>query len=504
MPGDWRLPLSLLLAASVLVAASHREVSQKSLSHALVKTAKPADDGTQILRDINRFAGQYWARTSGYDAHLPPHVNGHDEFESAWAKEVQANLHGLPVTVLRQAVSTPGFLGLPPKRDGMNIIAVVPGSLTPGVAVIVGAHPDGEPFSKGSAYDDTSGSMVLLNLARALGKEWRSRGLPVVTVEFVLFDAEEQGLIGSNAYAFNYRHGALMPRPIYMINEEQSGIGYPVRPFGLASKPPIAVHGITTGSLPTSLRGAFGTWIPPQPLALALTIDRLKKARSQVFRELRRAHQQLHYRGGSRSVFRPGDQHFLSLGPTSLCCSDNDPFETLGLPTTTFAGDSNYYDQHAPSWSYPYDQPEDTPTAMACDTGGSPQPSQALQAALAVPLDMSRILVNNYAPPAKRKPGVTVFSNLPVAKSTIEFHLVGTSTANWAFGDGTTGTGIHLSHIYARAGVYGLTVKHGKSVDHFNLQVLAKLPAFGNHLRVHPPPRRPWHPSELQSIAGCH
>src|SRR5437660_5818621 len=97
--------------------------------------------------------------------------------------------------------------------------------------------------------------------------------LPGLTVEFVLFDAEEQGLIGSNAYTFNYRHGAVMPHPVYMINEEQSGIGYPIRPFGLAARSATAVYGITTGSLPPSLRNAFGPAVPPQSSSLALALQ---------------------------------------------------------------------------------------------------------------------------------------------------------------------------------------------------------------------------------------
>src|SRR5581483_2439594 len=101
------------------------------------------------------------------------------------------------------------------------IVVAVPGSRHPERAILVGAHYDGEPTSHGSAYDDTSGSALMLGVARELAALWRVRGLPAETVEFVLFDAEEQGLVGSSAYAFAWQHGAVLPAPDLLINEEQ-------------------------------------------------------------------------------------------------------------------------------------------------------------------------------------------------------------------------------------------------------------------------------------------
>ena len=51
----------------------------------------------------------------------------------------------------------------------------VPGSQRPNQTVVVGCHPDGEPLSHGSAYDDASGCINALGLARVLGEQWRQR-----------------------------------------------------------------------------------------------------------------------------------------------------------------------------------------------------------------------------------------------------------------------------------------------------------------------------------------
>ncbi|MBD3219160.1 MAG: M28 family peptidase [candidate division Zixibacteria bacterium] len=76
-----------------------------------------------------------------------------------------------------------------------NVVAFKVGSVLPDHHVIVGAHRDAVPLSPG-ADDNGSGTAAVLEIARIL-KDVDT----YCTIVFALFDAEENGLIGSSAYA---------------------------------------------------------------------------------------------------------------------------------------------------------------------------------------------------------------------------------------------------------------------------------------------------------------
>jgi Zn-dependent M28 family amino/carboxypeptidase len=78
-----------------------------------------------------------------------------------------------------------------------NTVAEIRGSERPGQVVILGAHLDSWDLGTG-VTDNGTGSMVVLEAARVLAQS----GLkPRRSVRFVLFSGEEQGLLGSRAYA---------------------------------------------------------------------------------------------------------------------------------------------------------------------------------------------------------------------------------------------------------------------------------------------------------------
>jgi Zn-dependent M28 family amino/carboxypeptidase len=78
-----------------------------------------------------------------------------------------------------------------------NTVAEIKGSQYPGQVVILGAHLDSWDLGTGTT-DNGTGSMVVLEAARALAKS----GLkPARTIRFILFTGEEEGLLGSRAYA---------------------------------------------------------------------------------------------------------------------------------------------------------------------------------------------------------------------------------------------------------------------------------------------------------------
>jgi carboxypeptidase Q len=78
-----------------------------------------------------------------------------------------------------------------------NTLAEIRGSERPGQVVILGAHLDSWDLGTG-VTDNGTGSMVVLETARIIAKS----GLkPKRSIRFVLFSGEEQGLLGSRAYA---------------------------------------------------------------------------------------------------------------------------------------------------------------------------------------------------------------------------------------------------------------------------------------------------------------
>ena len=87
-------------------------------------------------------------------------------------------------------------LGTKPVQQ-WNTVAEIRGSEKPGEVVILGAHLDSWDLGTGTT-DNGTGSMVVLEAARAIAQS----GLhPKRTIRFILFSGEEEGLLGSAAYA---------------------------------------------------------------------------------------------------------------------------------------------------------------------------------------------------------------------------------------------------------------------------------------------------------------
>jgi carboxypeptidase Q len=87
-------------------------------------------------------------------------------------------------------------MGQTPVRQ-WNTVAEIRGSELPGQVVILGAHLDSWDLGTGTT-DNGTGSMVVLEAARAIAQS----GLkPKRTIRFILFSGEEEGLLGSRAYA---------------------------------------------------------------------------------------------------------------------------------------------------------------------------------------------------------------------------------------------------------------------------------------------------------------
>jgi Zn-dependent M28 family amino/carboxypeptidase len=96
-------------------------------------------------------------------------------------------------------LSIPNVIGGPVKTS--NVIGEIQGSDNPDEFVVVGAHLDSWELGTG-ALDNGCNAALVVDALRAI----KASGVkPRRTIRFVLFSGEEQGLLGSRAYAFGHR-----------------------------------------------------------------------------------------------------------------------------------------------------------------------------------------------------------------------------------------------------------------------------------------------------------
>lgn len=126
--------------------------------------------------------------------------------------------------------------GEPRKFTGANVLGVLPGSTDSWI--VVGAHYDSVSSSPG-AWDDGSGTAVVLELARSAASRQWSHGLI-----FAFWDDEEEGLVGSEAFVFDHLES---DPPVYdvaaMIQFDAPGYNYPCEDPGLGPLPLDIYHG---------------------------------------------------------------------------------------------------------------------------------------------------------------------------------------------------------------------------------------------------------------------
>ena len=97
-------------------------------------------------------------------------------------------------------LSIPNQIGGPIRSS--NVIGEIKGSDKPDEFVILGAHLDSWELGTG-ALDDGCNSALVVDALRAI----KASGIkPRRTIRFILFSGEEEGELGSRAYAVNHRH----------------------------------------------------------------------------------------------------------------------------------------------------------------------------------------------------------------------------------------------------------------------------------------------------------
>eukprot|EP00658_Telonema_sp_P-2_P043160 TRINITY_DN3110_c0_g1_i1.p1 TRINITY_DN3110_c0_g1~~TRINITY_DN3110_c0_g1_i1.p1 ORF type:complete len:459 (+),score=101.67 TRINITY_DN3110_c0_g1_i1:141-1517(+) len=104
-----------------------------------------------------------------------------------------------------------------------NVLGEIRGEIEPDRVVVVGNHRDAWV---GGAVDPSSGSSVLLELARGLGSLMRSGWRPRRTILLASWDAEEYGLVGSTEFVEEHMMG-LSARAVAYLNVDIAVGGVP-------------------------------------------------------------------------------------------------------------------------------------------------------------------------------------------------------------------------------------------------------------------------------------
>ncbi len=436
----------------------------------------PVIDPNYLYTQLATMATNYQAREAGYDTARSSPTTGHDGFAAYWQAEMLRDLSGFGATARRDSFPVAGWQGRPATSPAFNVEVSVPGVAHPGQVVVIGCHYDGEASSTQSANDDASGCAIELAVAQALGAYWRAHHLyPARTLRFVIFDAEEQGLYGSFHYVNQTINGDLN-NVVAMINEEQNGIGYPLRFLGRLSNPTLPTTIFVTPLTNNEVYQNTGSFSPGQ----IQTIQRFRSleqgAAPAVFAAFRAlGYTSLTYRNDqnqpvTQQIFTPGDLGHVIQRDDTIASSDQYPFSLGGVPTATYIGNYSYYDRNPPPWSYPYDQPQDTVQLMNIYASGSSAPAQALNLALALPgmlttWTLAQPQVSGFS--AAPSGPVATIGDIGVTKPGQAVALTAEGgydpmrpnaslSYSWSFGDGATATGAIVNHTWASAGDYQL------------------------------------------------
>lgn len=455
--------------------------SGKMAQHSLALADFPTVDPNYIYDQLFYMVTHYQHREAGYDNNLPVTVNGHDEFANYWTQEITKDLQGFGPQAYIDKFPVQGWTGRPATVPAFNVEVTVPGVLHPEQVVDIGCHYDSEAISTQSANDDASGCAIELGVAKALGEYWRSHNAyPARTLRFVIYDAEEQGLFGSYHY-LNQTINGDVNNIVAMFNEEQNGIAYPLRFLGQMSNPLLPFY-ILTSPLQNNQYYPNQSKLTTRQRQNIMHFDALlQQAVTPVFQQFQAlGYATLTYTDANNKpvtqpVFSTDQQSNIQQVEDNIGGSDENPFTQAGLPCATFVGNSTYYDQNPPKWSYPFDQPQDTIQLMNTFASGGSQKAQALVMALAIPgmfttwmLNQSDILGSIPATAKVSAAPIAAISdigqtvvNKKLALSAQPLSTGNTSSAwtyNWNFGDGTTSSGPSVNHTYTAMGSYTLSL----------------------------------------------
>jgi Peptidase family M28/PKD domain len=468
------LALSCPALALALAAGSPSAGAGTGLGHAVTARppggATPGIDPAYIYSQLDNLT-RFQHREAGYRAGSA----GHSGFARYWERQMLRLLGPFGARAHTYRFPVRGWAGRPATAPAANVEVTVPGLTSPAQIVVIGCHYDGEADSTESAYDDGSGCAIELGVAKSMAAFWSEHHLyPARTLRFIIFDAEEQGLFGSYHYVSDIARNDLRNISL-MINEEQNGIAYPLRYLGKSANPLMPFFAYLS---PLSGNHVYPhyTTSPRQRAGLLQLRFLVRSAVAASFKRYRAmGDQMLTYHGPSgadmwQPIFTAGQLGNVRVLSDTLGSSDQVPFTATGVRSATFVGNASYYQHDAPPGSYPYDRPQDTFALMNTYADGGRAPSHALKLALSLPGMLTTRLLSQPAVLGAARPDgrpVATIGEIGVirpgrpatftAGAAYDPGRPGTRLRfSWGFGDGQTGTGPTVLHVYRASGHYTL------------------------------------------------
>jgi Zn-dependent M28 family amino/carboxypeptidase len=186
---------------------------QGALGALIVHETEPASYPWSVVR--NGFSGEQFALPLGPDEPRPPALVGWVTVDLARSllaladldfDELKARAAARGFTAVETGVTVRGSVDADVRRvETANVVGLLRGSERPGEVILVTSHYDhfgvGEPIDGDSiyngAYDNASGTALVLAMARSLADMPRAPGRSVL---FIATGAEEQGLLGAEQY----------------------------------------------------------------------------------------------------------------------------------------------------------------------------------------------------------------------------------------------------------------------------------------------------------------
>lgn len=473
------LLLSIISGFSIVQAASASSAHLYAAQSASVSATGNASDFATVNPDyiydqLFYMATHFQHRQAGFA------MPGHAAFAAYWTQEMFRNLQGFGAQVRNDTFAT-GWFRHPGSVPGVNVEFTIPGAVEPAQVVVIGCHYDGMGNSTQSAYDDTSGCAIELGVAQALGSFWHAHhAYPRRTLRFILFDGEEQNLLGSFHYVNDTIDGDLS-NIVAMFNEEQNGVGYPVRYLGRLANPQLPLYIDVTPQHSNSLYPGIDKLPATQKARIRRFRDLIQQAIPAVFQKFRELHYDgLTYHDGqhhdvAQPIFTPNQLSRVPMVDDTSGASDEVLFSRAGIPSATPVSDASYYNRLPPPWAFPYDQPQDTIQMLNTYAVGGTHKSNALTLSLAISGMITTWMLNS-----PEILGQIPFSQLPAgpiaAMNDVEYPQVHTTlrfdarasfnprlgsdklSYNWNFGDGQQASGIAVAHTYTKTGDYTLTL----------------------------------------------
>lgn len=207
------LPIALLAVLAGCVApALQPAAAPVDAATDLLPVEAPKVDAAQTLKDLKAFSHGFPYRQSG----TPNHKASRDWLEKAFQDAgLETIRQKFPMTVRGAPVG---------QYDGENVIGIKWGADREHW-VVVGAHYDVTEGAVYGTYDDGSGTILTVELARAFAALNTTR-----TIAFIEFDEEERGLVGSKAFVTSIIEGTFeVPNVTVdaMVDLDMVGITWP-------------------------------------------------------------------------------------------------------------------------------------------------------------------------------------------------------------------------------------------------------------------------------------